>query len=74
MATKTRNRASSTGGSETKETRSRTDWSRKGPLFAAGAAVLGAGAALFAWHRSRDTGGERPAPAHSRGKAAVPAA
>lgn len=70
MATKTRNRASATRGSETKQPSSRSDWSRKGPILAAGAAVLGAGAALFAWRRSRDEERESPAPAHSRGKAA----
>ena len=69
MTTKTRNRASSTGGGEQSKGNSRTGWSRTAPILAAGAAVLGAGAALFAWRRSRDEE-EQPAPAHSRGKAA----
>jgi len=46
-------------------------WNRKTSIIAAGAAaIVGLGAALFArrW-RGRD-GEERPAPAHSRGKAA----
>ena len=39
-------------------------------LAAAGAAVAGVGAALFAWRRRNGEESERPAPAHSRGKAA----
>ena len=70
MATKTRNRASETGGSERKNDTSRSNWGRTGPLLAAGAAVLGAGAALFAWRRSRDDEPERAAPALQRKKAA----
>lgn len=69
MATKTRNRPSSTGGSEQKNGAS-SGWGRAGPFLAAGAAMLGAGAALFAWRRSREDEPERPAPAHSRNKTA----
>lgn len=69
MSTKSKNRASATGG-EQNEDRSRRGWGRKGPILAAGAAVLGAGAALFAWQRNRSGEKEQPAPAHSRGKAA----
>lgn len=42
-------------------------WSRKGTLLAGiGAAIAGAGAALFL--RRRGGGGQIPAPAHARGK------
>lgn len=68
MPTKTRNRASSSAGSAQKNGSSR---SLRAPLLAAaGAAVVGAGAALFAWRRSREDEPEQTAPAHSRRKAA----
>lgn len=70
MATKTKNRSSSNGGSEQKTNTKQGGWSGRGPLLAAGAAVLGAGAALFAWRRSREEEPEQPAPAHSRKKTA----
>jgi hypothetical protein len=70
MATKTKNRSSSSGSSERTNNASRSSWGRTGPILAAGAAVLGAGAALFAWRRSRDEEPEQPAPAHSRKKTA----
>jgi hypothetical protein len=70
MTTKTSNRASWTGGKEKENGTARRGWGRTAPLLAAGAAIVGAGAALFAWRRSRDEERERPAPAHSRGKAA----
>lgn len=68
MATKTRSRAST--GANTQQNGAATHWRRTGPFLAAGAAVLGAGAALFAWRRSREDEPEQPAPAHSRRKTA----
>ena len=69
MTTKSKNRASSTGGEQQNGTAQRS-WGRTGPILAAGAAVLGAGAALFAWQRSRGEEKEQPAPAHRRNKKA----
>ncbi|HST35732.1 MAG TPA: hypothetical protein VLK25_03780 [Allosphingosinicella sp.] len=43
-------------------------WSRKGTIIAGlGAAIAGAGAALF-WRRRRGPGDQVPAPANARGK------
>lgn len=70
MAAKNRNRSTSATGSSAEGGSTSSGWGRKGPLLAAGAAVLGAGAALFAWRRSREDEPEQPAPAHSRKKTA----
>lgn len=71
MATKTRTRAAS---SEQKngatQNSTQNGWGRTAPFLAAGAAVLGAGAALFAWRRGREEEPGRTAPALQRKKTA----
>jgi hypothetical protein len=69
MATKNRNSSSSTS---TRDTKGFASWTRnRTVLAAAGAAVVGAGAALFAWsRRARDDEPDQPAPALQRKKAA----
>jgi len=73
MATKTRARPKPAAPREP-ETRSEAPlmkWTRTHSILAAtGAAVAGGVAALFAWRRRNGEETERPAPAHSRGKAA----
>jgi hypothetical protein len=75
MATKTRARPKQAASREA-ETKTSNEaplmkWTRTHSILAAtGAAVAGVGAALFAWRRRNGEEGERPAPAHSRGKAA----
>ncbi len=73
MATKTRSRpkAAAPQQPDTRREAPLTKWTRTHSILAAtGAAVAGVGAALFAWRRRNGEEGERPAPAHSRGKAA----
>lgn len=70
MPSKTKNR-SSTAENETSGAAPSASWSRNRTILAAaGAAVVGAGAALFAWSRRNGEEKEQPAPAHSRKKTA----
>ena len=70
MPSTTKNRSTSSDN-ETREDNSSTSWSRNRTILAAaGAAVVGAGAALFAWSRRNGEEKEQPAPATRRGKTA----
>lgn len=73
MVTKTRSRpkAAAPQQPERRSEAAPMKWTRTHSILAAtGAAVAGVGAALFAWRRRNGEESERPAPAHSRGKAA----